>query len=75
MRKIHVTRQFFEANGPQGHFFEKNKKPVFRYGLGECVGQSVSFFVWPGGVIQIHTYTNIQVKIGISLTGCLPHVD
>ena len=23
MRKIHVTRQFFEASGPQGHFFEK----------------------------------------------------
>ena len=27
MRKIHVTRQFFEASGPQGHFFEKTKKP------------------------------------------------
>ena len=25
MRKIYVTRQFFEASGPQGHFFEKNK--------------------------------------------------
>ena len=23
MRKIHVTRQFFEASGPQGHSFEK----------------------------------------------------
>ena len=30
MRKIHVTRQFFEASGPQGHFFEKTKKQVFR---------------------------------------------
>ena len=27
MRKIHVTRQFFEAVGPQGHFFEKTKNP------------------------------------------------
>ena len=25
MRKIHMTRQFFEASGPQGHFFEKTK--------------------------------------------------
>ena len=24
MRKIFVTRQFFEASCPQGHFFEKN---------------------------------------------------
>ena len=23
MRKIHVTRQFFETNGPQGHVFGK----------------------------------------------------
>ena len=30
MRKIHVTRQFFEASGSQGHFFEETKKPVFR---------------------------------------------
>ena len=34
MRKIHVKRQFFEASGPQGHFFEK--KTVFKYGLEEC---------------------------------------
>ena len=27
MRKIHVTREFFEASGPQGHFFEKTKTP------------------------------------------------
>ena len=23
--KINVTRQFFEAGGPQGHFFKKTK--------------------------------------------------
>ena len=26
MRKSHMTRQLFEASGPQGHFFEKTKK-------------------------------------------------
>ena len=25
MRKTHMTRQFFEAIGPHGHFFEKTK--------------------------------------------------
>ena len=27
MRNIHVTRQFFEASGPHGQFFEKTKTP------------------------------------------------
>ena len=40
MRKIHVTRQFFEASAPQGNFFEKmEKKNIFRYALGEYVYQ------------------------------------
>ena len=49
--------------------------------MGVCVPnvRSVSFFVWPGGVTQINTYinkyTHIQVKLGISSTGCSPHVD
>ena len=30
MRKIRVTRQFFEASDPQGHFFKEKKN--FRYG-------------------------------------------
>ena len=34
---MHVTQQFFEAIGPQGHFFEKNKETIFRYGLGQYV--------------------------------------
>ena len=37
--------------------------------------RSVLFFVWPGDVAQINTYTNIQVKLGISWTSCSPHVD
>ena len=45
--------------------------------MGVCVPnfRAVSFFAWPGGVTQINTYTNIQVKFGISSTGCSPHVD
>ena len=31
MRKIHMTRQFFEASGRHGDFFEKKtKETVFR---------------------------------------------
>ena len=45
MRKIHVIRQFFEASGPQDHFFEKkNQKLIFRYGLGEGAYQISSLY-------------------------------
>ena len=37
MRKIDVTRQFFEASGPQGHFFEKTKKKIQKQPKGVCV--------------------------------------
>ena len=30
MRKIHVTRQFFEASGRHGDFFEETKETVCR---------------------------------------------
>ena len=62
MRKIHVTRQFFEASGIQDHFFEKNQKPVFRYCLGECVYQISSLYLfspWPKGPVQKHQQTHI----------------
>ena len=81
MRKIHETRQFFEDSGPMGHFFEKTKKLVFRQGLWEYVYEvsCVSFFVWPGDVSHIkkyiQKYTDIQVKIEIISSGCLPDVD
>ena len=78
MRKIHVTLQFFEASGPQGNFFEKTKKTVFRYALGEC-GYQISglylFSLWPKGVVQTNRPTYLHMKIGISSTGCSPHVD
>ena len=77
MRKIHMTRQFFEASGRHEDFFEKQKTRFQIRSMGVCVPnfRSASFFVWPGDVTQINTYTNIQVKLGISSTGCSPHVD
>ena len=54
MWKIQVTRQFFEANRPLGHFFAKRRK-VSRYGLGEYVSQISGldiFFGWSGGLTQ-----------------------
>ena len=61
MRKIHMTRQFFEAIDRHGDFFQKNKKKTFLdkvHGMGVCVPNfsSVSFFVWPGGVTQLNKY-------------------
>ena len=57
-----------EAIDPQGDFFEKSKRSVFRYGLGEFVPnfRSVSFFVLQGaGNTQTHTQINMQADIGI----------
>ena len=54
-------RQFFETGVPLGYFFEKTKKKPFQIrSMGVCVlnYRSVSFFVWPGSVTQIHTYIN-----------------
>ena len=80
MRKIHITRQFFEATGPQGHFFEKTKTRFQVWSSGVCVPnfRSVSFFVVPKRRRtdrQNHKPTYLQVKIGRSSTGCSPHVD
>ena len=67
MRKIHWTRQFFEAGGPPGHFFEKTKKPLLDKVYGsmctKCVlnFRSVSLFVWPGGVTQINSQINKDI--------------
>ena len=79
MRKIHVTRQFFEASRPQRHFFEKTIKNVFRYGLGSvCTKFQVCIFFRCGQKAPyIHTnrHTYLQVKMGISSTSCSPYVD
>ena len=47
-RKIHVIRQFSEASGRHGDFFEKNKNPFLDKVYGSMCARSVSFFVWPG---------------------------
>ena len=69
MRKIHMTRNFFEAIVTQGPFFEKNKKHVFRYGPGECLYEI-------SGLYRLATrrWTN-KLKLGTSSTGCTPHLD
>ena len=78
MRKIHVPA-VFEASGPQDHFFKKNKKPIFRYGLGECVYQISGLYRFSFGQRRdTHIYTDtthLQVKVGISSTSCSHHVD
>ena len=78
MRKIHVTRPIFQDSGPQGHFFAK-KKHIFRYGLGSvCTKFQVCIFFRCGQKAPYrHTnrHTYLQVKMGISLTGCSPPVD
>ena len=43
-----MTRQFFEASGPQGHFFQQ-KNNFFRYGLGGVPNfRAVQSLVRPG---------------------------
>ena len=50
MQKIHMTLQFFESRGPQGHFFEKGTV---------CVKLQASIvFVLPGSRVQTGRHTN-----------------
>ena len=81
MHKIHVTQQFLDASGPYGHFFEKKKKSIFSYGLGECVYQISGLHRFSFGqgtrdeTTHTHTHTSIRVKTKISLTACSLTVD
>ena len=67
MCNIYVTRKFIETIGPQpGYFFEKIKKSLFRYRLGEFVSRisgSCLFFCLAKG-----RYTN---KLSASVTWIL----
>ena len=57
MRKIHETWQFLRLAALKVIFSKKQKKTVFREDLWEYVYQISGlyrFFVWPGGIIQIH---------------------
>ena len=71
MRKIHVTRQFFEASGRHGNFFEKTKNPFLDKVYGSmCTKFQVCIF-FPlarrrDTITYTHKYTHIQVNLGIS---------
>ena len=60
MRKIHVIRQFFEATGPQGHFFEKTDNPFLdMVEGGVCTKfQACIVFHLATRHTQIHTHTS-----------------
>ena len=78
----HGTGQCFEASGPQGHFFEKNKKKRFRmWSRGVCVPnfRSVSFSVWPGeasrlipNVLLLLLLLNLPIRVLLGLSTRLP---
>ena len=79
-----MTRHLFEASGHQGHFFEKTNKNLFLDNdLGECVYQISGLYSFsfdqelPYKLTDPQTTwpTYLQVKIGISSTGCSPHMD
>ena len=80
MWKIQVIRQFFEASGHQVHFFEKKTKNPFLdmvKGIVCTKFQVCIFFRWGRKAPYKHTNRQayLQLKIGISSTGCSPHVD
>ena len=80
MRKIHVTRQFFEASGRHIDFFEKTKNPFLDKIYGSMCTKFQVLIVSRLARRRdtnkyINAYTHIQVKLGISKTGCSPHVD
>ena len=64
MRKIHVTRQCFEAFSFQGHLFEKRKKKKLFYiwsgGVYEPNFRYESSVVWSGSVTQIDGWKEIH---------------
>ena len=63
MRKIHVTRQFFEASGRHRDLIEKTKNPFLDKVNGSMCAKfqvCISFFVWPGDVTQLNTQTQIH---------------
>ena len=65
MRKIHVTRQFFEASGRHGDLIEKIKNPFLDKVNGSMCAKfqvCIFFFVWPGDVTHIHTQINAYLS-------------
>ena len=56
MRKIHVTRQFFEGSGRHGDLIEKTKNGFLdKVNRSMCAKFQVCIiFVWPGDVTHIN---------------------
>ena len=80
MRKIHVTRQFFEVSGRQENFFDKTKNTFLdEVNASICAKYQVCIVFRLARRRDrnkyIHEYTNKQVKLGIFSTSCSPHVD
>ena len=75
MRKIHVTRQFFEASGRHGDLIEKRKKPFLDKINGSmCTKFQVCIVVSVARRRDTHIqkYTSEFKNI---LAGCSPHED
>ena len=71
MRKIHVTRQFFEASGRHGDLIKKTKNPFLDKVNGSmCAKFQVCIVVSVARRrdtnTQINTHTHIQVNLRIS---------
>ena len=78
MRKIHMTRKFFEASGRHGDLIEKTKNPFFDKVNGSMCAKfqvCIVFRLARGRDRRSHRHTSIQIKIGMFLTGCSPHMD
>ena len=62
---IHLMRQFFEASGTQGHFFEKKSFQISSRWACVSYFRSPSVLVRSGGVTQTDDgHTDIQANIG-----------
>ena len=62
MRKIHVTRQFFEASGRHGDLIEKTQNPFLDKVNGSMWAEFQVCIVWLGDVTQIHTQINTSTS-------------
>ena len=80
MRKIHVTRQFFEASGRHGDLIKKIKHSFLDKVDGSMCAKFQVCIVFRlarrrDTNTQTHKDTHIRVNLRISSTGCSPHVD
>ena len=74
MQKIHVPRECFEATGPYGDLIEKKTPFLDKVNGNICAKFPVCIVFRLTRRHVTNTYTHIQVKIGISKTGCSPRL-